>query len=222
MAVHVTQASGFLRNVICAISLLILGCRALEETTYEQIDAEWEQYLSTHTNHNNKVAEQTYEERGKDVGCIVCNLIVEGTELAHHENMQKPVGERMSESDIFEVLLVLCRGSANDIAEKYGHYVYPKNVDMVCRQIARRHYQEMIDTLAMGEDIFEYCHENKLCSYTRKDQIEMQIRKHNADVRKRRGEDTRKDIEEIEALMEKSFKKKRLPKKYRSFIRDDI
>ncbi|CAJ1413604.1 unnamed protein product, partial [Effrenium voratum] len=101
-------------------------------------------------------------ERGRALSCVLCNLLTKTALDTHQLNKKKPLHERFDQDQTQEVLLDFCKQLAPPISRQMD--VIEEDVLMVCGRVVKENLGDMIDAVSLGEDVKEFCAEQRLCS----------------------------------------------------------
>eukprot|EP00434_Breviolum_minutum_P042599 symbB.v1.2.037926.t1/scaffold5742.1/size24057/1 len=100
-------------------------------------------------------------ERGRALSCVLCNLLTKTVLDTHRLNKQKPLHDRFDQDQTREVLIDFCSDLASPISRQMD--VIQEDVLMVCKRVVNENVGDMMDAVSLGEDVKEFCSEQKLC-----------------------------------------------------------
>mmetsp|Transcript_136970 Transcript_136970/g.292576 ORF Transcript_136970/g.292576 Transcript_136970/m.292576 type:complete len:177 (-) Transcript_136970:47-577(-) len=100
-------------------------------------------------------------QKGASVACAFCQIVSNAVGSQLTLNKARPVDERFSEEEVEEVLMDLCKNTAKRVANSMQGY--EKDAMMLCRRVVKENASDMMDAASLGEDLKEYCNEQKIC-----------------------------------------------------------
>mmetsp|Transcript_23305 Transcript_23305/g.43823 ORF Transcript_23305/g.43823 Transcript_23305/m.43823 type:complete len:168 (-) Transcript_23305:89-592(-) len=103
-------------------------------------------------------------KRGRALSCVLCNLLTKTVLETHQLNKKKPLHERFDQEQTQEVLLDLCADLAAPISRQMD--VIQEDAHMVCNRVVKENIGDMMDAVSLGEEVREFCAEQKLCDLT--------------------------------------------------------
>eukprot|EP00405_Crypthecodinium_cohnii_P016075 CAMPEP_0206445362 /NCGR_PEP_ID=MMETSP0324_2-20121206/15462_1 /ASSEMBLY_ACC=CAM_ASM_000836 /TAXON_ID=2866 /ORGANISM="Crypthecodinium cohnii, Strain Seligo" /LENGTH=206 /DNA_ID=CAMNT_0053913561 /DNA_START=184 /DNA_END=804 /DNA_ORIENTATION=- len=111
------------------------------------------------------------QKRGQAIACAFCQITANGVKKQFELNRQRPREERYTEEQTEEVLLDICERTAPKLAKQMQGY--KKDALMLCRRVVKEQMSDMMDAVALGEDIDQFCRENKICPMGMGDMFKM-------------------------------------------------
>ncbi|CAE7776590.1 hypothetical protein AK812_SmicGene29748 [Symbiodinium microadriaticum] len=137
------------------VAFLVSTC-----TDADAPDDEYQKWAATTFDESDKAAIQ----RGKALSCVLCNLLTKTVLETHQLNKKKPLHERFDQDQTQEVLLDLCSELAAPISRQMD--VIREDVLMVCNRVVKENIGDMMDAVSLGEEVRDFCTEQKLCDLT--------------------------------------------------------
>jgi len=106
---------------------------------------------------------------GKEMGCMWCNLIINGVTMQHKANLKREKWNRFTEEETTEALFGMCKKMSPALASKVQGQI--GDMMMVCRRVVNEHAGDMIDAVTTGEDIDDICVDAGLCGQGHKEMM---------------------------------------------------
>mmetsp|Transcript_33247 Transcript_33247/g.53364 ORF Transcript_33247/g.53364 Transcript_33247/m.53364 type:complete len:169 (-) Transcript_33247:86-592(-) len=136
------------------LSLIVVLCRC----AYSEVpDDEYQEWVANVYDANDKAS----IERGKALGCVLCNLLTKTVLDTHKLNKKKPMHERFNQDQTEEVLIEFCSDLASPVARHME--VIEEDALMNCKRVVKENIGDMMDAVSLGEDVKEFCNEQELC-----------------------------------------------------------